>query len=57
MRRVATPVCWVKPEAGWMKLNTDGSSLSNLSLARGGGLVRNEEGRWLVGFARKIGSL
>nr|XP_023878038.1 uncharacterized protein LOC111990496 [Quercus suber] len=24
-------------------------------VAGGGGLIRNEEGRWLVGFARKIG--
>lgn len=53
--RVATPVRWAKLKASWMKLNTDGSSLGNPGLARGGGLIENEEGRWVVGFARKIG--
>ena len=38
-----------------MKLNTDGSSLGNPGLARGGGLIRNKEGIWVAGFARKIG--
>ncbi|XP_065617460.1 uncharacterized protein LOC136062392 [Quercus suber] len=55
MRRVVTHVRWSKPNAGWMKLNTDGSSLGNPGLARGGGLIRNEEGRRVAGFARKIG--
>lgn len=53
--RAATPVCWAKPEVGWMKLNRDGSSLGNPGLAGGRGLIRNEEGRWVVGFAHKIG--
>nr|POF16994.1 putative ribonuclease h protein [Quercus suber] len=55
MCRVATPVQRFKPKAGWMKLNTDGSSLGNPSMVGGGGLIRNEEGRWVVGFACKIG--
>lgn len=38
-----------------MKLNTDGSSLGNPGLAGGGGLIRNEKGGWVVGFASKIG--
>ena len=38
-----------------MKLNTDGSSLSNPGLAGGGGVIRDEEGNWIVGFARNIG--
>ena len=36
-------------------MNTDGSSLGNPGLAGGGGLIRNEEGGWVAGFARKIG--
>lgn len=47
--RVCKPVRWSKPASGWVKLNTNGSSLGYLSLARGG------EGKWIVGFARKIG--
>ena len=38
-----------------MKLNTDGSSLGNLGLVGGGGLIRDENGDWIVGFARNIG--
>ena len=38
-----------------MKLNTDSSSLGNPGLAGAGGLIRDENGSWVVGFARKIG--
>ena len=37
-------------------MNTDGSSLGNLGLASGGGLIRNDKGEWVKGFARAIGS-
>ena len=53
--RIVRAIRWSKPVAGWLKFNTDGSSLGNLGLARGGGLIHNEEGGWVVGFARKIG--
>ena len=33
----------------------DGSSIGNPGLARGGGLIRDKEGAWVVGFARNIG--
>ena len=36
-------------------MNTYGSSLGNPGLAGGGGLIRDEEGAWDVGFARNIG--
>ena len=38
-----------------MKLNTDGSSLGNPGLAGAGGLIRDGNRSWVVGFARKIG--
>ena len=53
--RVCKLVCWSKPASGWVKLNTNGSSLSNPGLAGGGSFVRDEEGNWIVGFAHKIG--
>ena len=37
-----------------MKLNTDRSSISNPGMAGGGGGIRDEEGNWVVGFARRI---
>ena len=53
--KVCKPVCWSKPASGWVKLNTDGSSLGNPGLAGGGDLIRDKEGKWITGFARKIG--
>ncbi|XP_075671161.1 uncharacterized protein LOC142640761 [Castanea sativa] len=47
---------WEKPASGWVKLNTDGSALGNLGIAGCGGLVRDKDGNWVVGFARKIGN-
>ena len=38
-----------------MKLNTDGSSAGNSGIAKYGGVVRDEHGRWVRGFARQIG--
>ncbi|KAK9993202.1 hypothetical protein SO802_022905 [Lithocarpus litseifolius] len=49
-------VRWHYPPPNWFKLNTDGSSLGNLGLAGGGGLIRSEKGEWVKGFARAIGN-
>ena len=43
-----------KPDIGWVKLNSDGSSRGNPSVAGSGGLIRNEKGEWICGFARRI---
>ena len=39
-----------------MKLNTDASSFDSLGLAGGGGVLRDEEGKWVIDYARKIGT-
>ena len=39
---------------GWVKINTDGASKGNPGDAGCGGLIRDEEGRWLVGFTKHI---
>ena len=44
-----------EPSNGWIKLNTDGSSLGNPRLAGGGGVLRDEHGNRMTGFSRKIG--
>lgn len=46
---------WEKPSNSWMKLNTDRSSLGNPGVDGGGGLIRDENGNWVVGLARRIG--
>ena len=53
--KIVKQVRWEKPCSGWLKLNTDGASMGNPGLAGGGGLLRDEDGSWIGGFARKIG--
>ncbi|KAL0000009.1 hypothetical protein SO802_019611 [Lithocarpus litseifolius] len=36
-------------------MNTDGSAIESTGIAGCGGVLRDEHGRWLKGFARKIG--
>ena len=36
-------------------MNTDGSASEQLGVAGGGGIVRDEKGNWVIGFARNIG--
>ncbi|GLT46248.1 hypothetical protein SLA2020_200190 [Shorea laevis] len=48
-------VCWEKPPEGCFKLNTDGSAHGNPGPASAGGVIRDHLGRWLSGFACKIG--
>ena len=48
-------VQWLPPPVNWVKLNSDGSSMGNPGLAGGGGLIRNERGEWIKGYARAIG--
>ena len=48
---IVKEVRWEKPPKGWSKLNTDGSILGSTSLAGCGGIVRNNQGGWVVGFS------
>ena len=54
--KIVKQVRWEKPCTGWLKLNTDGASMGNTGLAGGGGLLRDKNGSWVGGFARKIGT-
>ena len=55
-RMIMKNIRWEKPRAGWLTLNTDDSAASISSPAGGGGLVRDENGDWVKGFVRRIGS-
>ena len=48
-------VKWNKPPMGWLKLNTDGFTIGNSGLAGGGELIHNENGDWVMGFAKTLG--
>ena len=45
---------WEKLRTGWLTLNSDGSVASTVGPVGGGGLVRDENGEWVMGFARRI---
>ncbi|KAK9042674.1 hypothetical protein V6N11_017740 [Hibiscus sabdariffa] len=47
---------WSLPCRGWVKVNADGASALNNGQAAVGGVIRDENGAWLFGFARKIGA-
>ena len=55
-RRIIKRVRSEKPPPGWANLNTDGAAIGNPGLAGCGGLTRDENGAWLAGFSRNIGS-
>ncbi len=48
-------VRWEKPSPSWFKLNTDGSSRFYPMVTGSGGLIRNSNSDWIMGFVRKIG--
>jgi ribonuclease HI len=47
---------WRRPPEGWIKLNSDGACKGNNGISGCGGLFRNSDGRWIKGYAKKIGS-
>ena len=53
--RTRIQVRWLPPPINWLKLKSDGSSMGNPRIAGGGGLIRNEIGEWVRGYARAIG--
>ena len=50
------PTCvrWRRPDQGKLKLNIDGSAQGNSGLAGGGGVLRDNQGNWVLGYSRKI---
>ena len=47
-------VRWLLPSYGFVKLNTDGSSLGNLVCAGFGGLIRGMVGEWILDFSSHV---
>ena len=48
-------VKWNKPLEQWFKLNMDGASSGNPGKAKGGGLIRDCNEKWIKGFSRSSG--
>ena len=49
------PVYWCPPDVGFVKLNTDGSFMPHSMKAGSGGLFRDSNGKWILGFTRNCG--
>ncbi|KAI4304318.1 hypothetical protein MLD38_039848 [Melastoma candidum] len=49
------PVSWEKPNYGWTKLNFDGSLRGGTGKASIGGVFRNHNAEFLLGYAEPIG--
>ncbi|KAJ7982470.1 Ribonuclease H [Quillaja saponaria] len=54
-RKVIRWISWSKPETGYIKLNSDGAVANAQSRAGCGGVFRNENGDWLLGFHMNLG--
>ena len=48
-------VSWHAPPFGWVKINTDDSSLGNPEPARASGLIRDHNGSWICGCSQHVG--
>lgn len=46
---------WIPPPMGWIKANSDGAVSGTSKMAACGGLLRDPDGRWRGGIAKKIG--
>ncbi|KAL2467231.1 Polynucleotidyl transferase [Abeliophyllum distichum] len=49
-------VTWEKPEFGWTKLNYDGSCKCKTGKSSIGGIFRNHDAEFLLGYAEAIGN-
>ncbi|CAI0406908.1 unnamed protein product [Linum tenue] len=50
------PVAWERPDAGWTKLNFDGSCKGLKGVSSIGGVFRNHKAEFMLGYAEPIGS-
>ncbi|CAL1407207.1 unnamed protein product [Linum trigynum] len=50
-----TPICWQQSGPGWTCLNTDGSVYHSPSSTAAGGIVRGDDGRFIIAFTMNLG--
>ena len=46
---------WDPPKEGWKVLNTDGVAKGHPGPAGAGGVIRGDQGEWIVGFLEHLG--
>ncbi|CAI0399605.1 unnamed protein product [Linum tenue] len=47
---------WQRPNNGWVKVNVDGSKISEPESVAVEGVLRDDSGNWIAGFQRRIGT-
>lgn len=55
LHKEAIKVTWQKPETGWTKLNYDGSCNYNTGKCSIGGIFRDDNAAFVLGYAQSIG--
>ncbi|OIT34659.1 hypothetical protein A4A49_63691, partial [Nicotiana attenuata] len=53
-KKIDLKFSWIKPLPGWYKLNIDGTFNKNDANGGIGGIFRNRNGDWILGFTSKI---
>ena len=53
--RVTKLIQWFAPAPGCWKLNTDGAVKLSTKEASAGGVIRNSNGEWFLGYVRRLG--
>jgi hypothetical protein len=48
-------IAWIPPPSGWFALNTDGAVKPSDRSAGCGGVLQNDKGMWIDGFAKALG--
>ena len=47
-------VTWIRPQYQWLKVNTDGSAITNPGRLRAGGILRDKNGRLVMAFTTPL---
>ena len=53
--RIPQLIHWTRPPTPYIKLNTDGSAISNPGQAEAGGILQNHSGEWIFEFSLHLG--
>jgi ribonuclease HI len=48
-------IAWIPPPIDWVALNTDGAAKQSEKKAECGGVIRDNKGSWIDGFAKALG--
>lgn len=46
---------WCPPTNGWIEINADGAADMQEEWSATGGMIRDSNGRWIVGYQRYLG--